>query len=155
VYYVLKEAAKTLPSFVCYILLILMVFAMVGYILFSRTSEYFKNFIACIETLFTGLLGHSGFKETNLPISEKWITILFFCLFVIFVVVLLTNFFLAILLDLLTASAQVKCAATRPETSLVFIVLWDSILKALGSKRDPRDRLRDNTEQEVAITTEP
>ncbi|CAL1531591.1 unnamed protein product, partial [Lymnaea stagnalis] len=149
VYHVLCLGVKLLPSFFMFIFLILVSFAFMGWILFGRTSKYFKNFWACLETLFTGLLGHSSFKETNVPESDQWISSVYFCGFVGIVVIFLTNFFLAVLMDLLNASSDRAC---KGDETKVFIMLWDLFLKSMGSKRDPSDRLKD-AETELLRTT--
>ncbi|CAL1531585.1 unnamed protein product, partial [Lymnaea stagnalis] len=112
-------------------------FASMGFILFGRTSYYFNGYWQAVETLFTGLLGHSSFKETNVPAEDTWISIVFFCMFVGVVVILLTNFFLAVLMDLLNSASNRYC---KGEDTKIFIVLWDMFLKSMGSKRNPLDR---------------
>ncbi|XP_055877336.1 uncharacterized protein LOC106064392 isoform X1 [Biomphalaria glabrata] len=139
VYLVLSKAFAILPNFAMYIFLVLLSFIFFGWITFGTTSTYFKNFLSTSETLFTGILGRSSFKDTNSPISDQWINILFFCMFVGVVVIFLINFFLAVLMDLLRKYDQ---KVFEGENTKVFIVLWDMFMRMLGSKRNPLDRLK-------------
>ncbi|KAK7003087.1 polycystic kidney disease protein 1-like 2, partial [Biomphalaria glabrata] len=141
VFVVLSKAMALLPNFALFLFLVLLSFIMFGWITFGTTSTYFKNFISTSETLFTGILGRSSFKDTNSPISDHWINILFFCMFVGVVVIFLINFFLAVLMDLLRNYDQ---KVFEGENTKVFIVLWDMFMRMLGSKRNPLDRLKGN-----------
>ncbi|XP_055877066.1 polycystin family receptor for egg jelly-like isoform X1 [Biomphalaria glabrata] len=140
VFSVLSKAVKVFPSFFLFNFIILLGFIGMGCTLFARTSYYFKDFVTSAESLFTGLLGRSSFRDTNVPLSDQWMTIMYFCFFVVIVVIFLTNYFIAILMDLLVNNEKNR---TNEESTKVFIVLWDSFLNIFGSKRDPTDRIKD------------
>ncbi|KAK3787396.1 hypothetical protein RRG08_032353 [Elysia crispata] len=142
VYRVLKLSTVQLPGFFTYIFFILVGFAFLGMMWFGKTSYYYRNFLACMENLFTGILGKTSFKNTGLPEPEKVLTITFFIMFSIIVVHLLSNFFVAILSDLLTVNAQRNCDEVHGDNAKIFSVMWDSFLRMLGRKRDPLERLR-------------
>ncbi|GFR75981.1 polycystic kidney disease 2-like 1 protein [Elysia marginata] len=179
VYRVLKLSTGHLPGFFIYIYLILTGFACLGMMWFGKTSHYYRNFLSCMENLFTGVLGNTGFKvgldgdiifriddtkkkdwgrqcsfrnlnnqnssslqETGLPEPERVLTITYFILFSSVVVHLLSNFFVAILSDLLTVNAQRNCDEVQGDNAKIFSVMWDSFLRLLGRKRDPLERLR-------------
>ncbi|KAI8796885.1 polycystic kidney disease protein 1 2, partial [Biomphalaria glabrata] len=141
VFVILSKAMALLPNFSIFLLLVLLSFVFFGWITFGTTSTYFKNFLSTTETMFTGILGKSSFKDTNSPISDRWMNILFFCMFVAFVVVFLINFFLAVLMNLLKKYDQ---KIFEGENTKVFIVLWDMFMGMMGSKRNPLDRLKGN-----------
>ncbi|XP_055877063.1 polycystin family receptor for egg jelly-like [Biomphalaria glabrata] len=140
VFSVLSNAVKIFPSFFFFNVIVLFGFIATGCALFGRTSYYFKDLWTTAETLFTGLLGRSSFRDTNLPYSDQWMTILYFCLFVFIVVIFLTNYFIAILMDLLVSDERTR---QNMESTKIFIVLWDSFLNLFGRRRDPTDRLQD------------
>lgn len=89
--------------------------------------------------MFTFLFHHifkiRCFQETNLPESDQWETVLFFCLFVVICVLFLTNLFLAVLLDILTVEAQRNCPAVKSDEAQIFILLLDSFFRLFGKKK--------------------
>ncbi|KAH9519474.1 hypothetical protein Btru_002802 [Bulinus truncatus] len=151
VYSVLTKAVKIFPGYFFFVFLLLLGFIGMGFAFFGCTSYYFKDILTTAESLFTGLLGRSSFRDTNVPFSDHWTTILYFCLFVGIVVIFLTNYFLAVLLDLLTEKENRKM---HEESSRISIVLWDSFLKLLGRKIDPIDRMKDFIEEDTSSSGE-
>ncbi|KAH9502263.1 hypothetical protein Btru_073282, partial [Bulinus truncatus] len=149
VYSVLSKAVRIFPGYFFFVFLILLGFIGMGYALFGCTSYYFKDVLTTSESLFTGLLGRSSFRDTNVPYSDRWTTILYFCLFVGIVVIFLTNYFLAVLMDLLIANEK---SYMDEESTKIFIVLWDSFLKLIGRKSDPIDRMKDAVEDDTSNT---
>ena len=77
-----------------------------------------------------------------MPDPEKALTISYVVLFAVVVVNLLSNFFLAVLTDLLTVNAQRNCEEVQGDTAKIFSVMWNSFLCMLGRKRDPLEVLR-------------
>ncbi|KAH9502342.1 hypothetical protein Btru_073502, partial [Bulinus truncatus] len=152
VYLVLSKAIAILPNFCIFIILILLSFVFFGWITFGPTSTYFKSFWSTTETMFTGILGRSSFKDTNSPVSDRWINIIFFCLFVWIVVIFLINFFLAVLMNLLKDYEQ---NLAKGENTKVFILLSDTVYEDDGSKRNPLDEVGNDeisdSEEEISV----
>ncbi|KAK7003184.1 polycystic kidney disease protein 1-like 2 [Biomphalaria glabrata] len=151
VFSVLSKAVKVFPSFFLFNVLILIGFIGTGCALFGKTSYYFKDIWTTAESLFTGLLGRSSFRDTNVPLSDEWMTIVYFCFFVFIVVVFLTNYFIAILMDLLVTNEKTR---QSKESTKIFIVLWDSFLNLFGRTRDPTDRLKDIIQDDITVSEE-
>uniref|UniRef100_A0A2C9K8E6 Uncharacterized protein n=1 Tax=Biomphalaria glabrata TaxID=6526 RepID=A0A2C9K8E6_BIOGL len=63
VFVILSKAMALLPNFSIFLLLVLLSFVFFGWITFGTTSTYFKNFLSTTETMFTGILGKSSFKD--------------------------------------------------------------------------------------------
>ncbi|KAH9502265.1 hypothetical protein Btru_073287 [Bulinus truncatus] len=145
VYSVLSKSVEVFPSFFFFLFLILLGFIGMGYALFGKTSEYFKDLLTTAESLFTGLLGRSSFRDTNVPLSDRWTTIVYFCLFVGIVVIFLTNYFLAVLMGLIVDKGK---NYNKVESTKIFIVLWDSFLQVMGRKRDPTNRFKDKIKED-------
>ena len=51
-----------MPGYFMYNFLILAGFAFLGMLWFGKSSPYYKSFLSAMENLFTGFIGHSGFK---------------------------------------------------------------------------------------------
>ena len=62
VYRVLKLSTRHIPGYLMYNFLILAGFAFLGMLWFGKSSPYYKSFLSAMENLFTGFIGHSGFK---------------------------------------------------------------------------------------------
>lgn len=141
VYVVLKLATKDMPSFFTYIIFLLISFATTGVLLFGTHAHQYRDFYHSLATTFTAICGYAKFKETNLPEADKRLSNIYITIFGSVVLITLTNLLLAILLELLTVSAQKDSEAVKSENAKVFAVLWASILKKLGFKRDPSEVL--------------
>ncbi|XP_041363560.1 polycystic kidney disease protein 1-like 2 [Gigantopelta aegis] len=99
VFIVLKQSSKTLPGFFFYIILTLLVFAVFGTLFFGAYAKEYKDIITCLESLFSGVLGHTGFTKMNIPAESNWFGFIYFVTFIIIVTFTLANIFMSILLD--------------------------------------------------------
>ena len=92
-------------------------------------------------------------QETNLPVSDHYVTVSFVILFGAIVTMMMTNLLLAIMLDLLTVNAQKDAPEVMSDKAQVFSLLWATILKRFGSKNDPLDLLRKNRKSVEVYST--
>ena len=99
VFVVLKQSSKSLPGFFFYIILILLAFAVCGTLFFGAFAKEYKDIITCLESLFSGVLGHAGFTKMNIPAESSWFGLIYFITFIIIVTFTLANIFMSILLD--------------------------------------------------------
>ncbi|KAH9502270.1 hypothetical protein Btru_073296, partial [Bulinus truncatus] len=125
-----------------------------NYINFYHVVVWNSSYTLCLSLLVTiGYLrllklasySEKTMKDTNVPLSDRWTTIVYFCLFVGIVVIFLTNYFLAVLMDLLVDKEK---NYSKVESTKIFIVLWDSFLQVMGRKRHPTIRLKDSIKED-------
>ncbi|KAH9502267.1 hypothetical protein Btru_073290 [Bulinus truncatus] len=125
-----------------------------NYINFYHVVVWNSSYTLCLSLLVTiGYLrllklasySEKTMKDTNVPLSDRWTTIVYFCLFVGIVVIFLTNYFLAVLMDLLVDKEK---NYSKVESTKTFIVLWDSFLQVMGRKRHPTIRLKDSIKED-------
>ncbi|XP_046352080.2 uncharacterized protein LOC124132273 isoform X1 [Haliotis rufescens] len=136
VYLVLKESSKTLPGFFFYILLILSAYGFLGQIVFGSNALAYKDFITTMETLFSAVLGHAGFRNTNVPVSDSWISLIYFVSFILIVVFALSNIFMTILLDTMSLVGDDPKNLNYKEIEL-FAYMWDSAKTLITGKKEP------------------
>ncbi|KAH9502266.1 hypothetical protein Btru_073289, partial [Bulinus truncatus] len=125
-----------------------------NYINFYHVVVWNSSYTLCLSLLvmigYLRLLKLASYsektmKDTNVPLSDRWTTIVYFCLFVGIVVIFLTNYFLAVLMDLLVDKEK---NYSKVESTKIFIVLWDSFLQVMGRKRHPTIRLKDSIKED-------
>ncbi|XP_055955065.1 polycystic kidney disease protein 1-like 2 [Patella vulgata] len=142
IYNVLKNSSKVLPGLAFYIVTVLTSFSFWGLICFGSISERYYSFITCLETLFMAILGSPDFKETGAEIQDTWITILYFCLFVVMVTLTLTTIFLAIMLDVMAMTQGSEPNESDIDMELISYV-WQSFLGIFtGRKPDMKGNQR-------------
>ncbi|XP_041364618.1 polycystic kidney disease protein 1-like 2 [Gigantopelta aegis] len=99
VFTVLKQSSKTLPGFFSYIILTLLAFATCGTLFFGAFAREYKDLITCLESLFSGMLGHTGFTKINIPAESSWFALIYFLTFIVIMALTLANIYMSILLD--------------------------------------------------------
>ncbi|XP_046579091.1 uncharacterized protein LOC124286712 isoform X1 [Haliotis rubra] len=136
VYLVLKESSKTLPGFFFYILLILSAYGFLGYLVFGTNASAYKDMITTMETLFSAVLGHAGFRKTNVPVGDSWISLIYFVTFILIVVFALSNMFMTILLDTMSLVGDNPKNLNYKEIEL-FAYMWESAKTLITGKKEP------------------
>ena len=132
VFTVLKQSSKTLPGFFFYIFLILLAFAACGTLFFGPFAKEYKDLITCLESLFSGVLGHAGFTKMNIPAESSWFGLIYFITFIIIVTFTLANIFMTILLDTMDMLAQDHSADRDLELTTY---LWHSAKEIISGKK--------------------
>ncbi|XP_041363739.1 polycystin-2-like [Gigantopelta aegis] len=153
VFTVLKQSSKTLPGFFFYIFLILLAFAACGTLFFGPFAKEYKDIITCLESLFSGVLGHAGFTKMNIPAESNWFGLIYFITFIIVVTFTLANIFMTILLDTMDMLAQDRSNDRDLELTTY---LWHSAKEIItGKKTDGFLKAKSDTDGEsiTRITT--
>ncbi|XP_041362971.1 polycystic kidney disease 2-like 1 protein [Gigantopelta aegis] len=134
VFTVLKHSSKTLPGFFFYIFLILLAFAACGTLFFGAFAKEYRDVITCLESIFSGVLGHTGFTKMNIPAESSWFGLIYFITFIVIVTFTLANIFMSILLDTMDMLARDRSAERDLELT---IYLWQSAKEFVtGKKQD-------------------
>ncbi|XP_046352099.2 uncharacterized protein LOC124132288 [Haliotis rufescens] len=149
VFLVLKESSKTLPGFFFYILLVLFAFGIMGQVMFGANAVAYKDMLTTMETLFSGVLGNAGLRNTNVPVSDSWISLVYFVSFVLIVFFGLSNMFITILLDTMSLIGDDPKNLTFKEIEL-FAYMWESLktrIKGKDTSKQLPDPVLTNTQQ--------
>ncbi|ESP04004.1 hypothetical protein LOTGIDRAFT_156607 [Lottia gigantea] len=139
IYTVLWQSSRVLPGLAFYIITMLLSFSFAGLLLFGRMSTGYKSFFYCLETLFTAVMGSPYFKHTNTEVQDYWITILYFCLFVVLVGLTMQNLFLAILLDVMAFSENPDVDEAEVDMELISYI-WQSFLSVFTGRQPDMER---------------
>ncbi|XP_050405684.1 polycystic kidney disease protein 1-like 2 [Patella vulgata] len=159
VFSVLGQTIKVFPGFATFIGINLLSFSSAGYFLFGRTGDPYKSVITCMETMFVGLMGDPTFKTTGAEVAMSHMETIYFSLFVIGVTILLTNLFLAILMDVMNRS--IEDPPSKQEVDMnVFSYMWQSMTRVITGKqpdytyryKEENDVTREDDQQMTYVT---
>ncbi|XP_041362675.1 uncharacterized protein LOC121378528 isoform X2 [Gigantopelta aegis] len=132
VFTVLKQSSKTLPGFFFYIFLILLAFAACGTLFFGPFAREYKDIVTCLESLFSAVLGHTGFTKMTIPSESSWFGLIYFISFIVIVTFTLANIFMTILLDTMDMLDQDHSTDRNLELTTY---LWQSAKEIITGKK--------------------
>lgn len=147
----LSLAAPSLLSFFVVFLCTYLGYASVYYLTIGPLSKDYHSFITTLETLFSTLLG--GFDFDVMVRQVTFIGPFFFCTFMIFVVMILMNIFLAIIMDSITEARNDETLENEDVQLLKFAL--SKISKKLGIQFDlPHSKNNESYADDDQITSQ-
>ena len=109
----LAISCEPLSSFMVVFFILYLAYAQMYYLVFGSSVDQYASFIITIETLFNTIMG--GFDFMALEESEKILGPIFFFTFMMSMVMILMNVFLAVLMDSYTEACEEDLQSTERE----------------------------------------